>query len=617
MRPYEGKVMGGAVIDDNDGVLPTLNMAQILLAGLTAPLPMLWAMTLPFGVVLALLGHPWIGLFSCLGNMAGDWFVQDRYRRWAVRAGVDDDSVGLPRINRVVAARAAIAFWGPVAAALLGGSSADLMFMGLMASLLLCIAVAQGSLSPRLFWMSAAPVLVGMALVIVMRFPPLPAMGLLLADVMLGGMLTMMSGGVARILGEWTSVRERNNRLIERLRAERAQAEEAREAARLAGQAKANFLATMSHEIRTPMNGVLGMAQLLRRSTMDGEQRAQVETLIHSGEFLMSILNDILDISKIDAGKMEVEARPHDLTAFAGELIGLWRPTAEQKGLTLDLDLAADLPACVLMDGRRVRQVLFNLIGNAVKFTPQGGVALSITAEQEHLRFTVRDSGIGIDPLVLPQLFERFSQADESTARQFGGAGLGLAISRQLTEVMGGRMWAESELGQGAAFHIALPLVPAEPETQADTPAVEPDAGAARALSILAVDDNAVNLMVLEQVLGALGHRVTRAVSGAEALEHLADLAFDLVLMDIQMPGMTGIEAVTRLRAEPGPNRATPAVAVSADVLSHDKAGYLKLGFSGQVSKPIQVGALVAEIAAVMATPAAQTAPETDWAVNA
>jgi signal transduction histidine kinase len=607
----EEKARAGS-FDENDGVLPILNVPQVLLSGLRKPLLALWAMTLPFGAALAMLGHPWIGLLSCLVNMSADTVVQAFYRRWEATAETDDPVRNNRRIGLTLFFRAAAATWAPVVAVLYGGSGADEVFLGLMACLLLCVAVAQGSLSPWLLWMSGAPVLIGLAVVAAAKFAPLHGAALLLSVSMLGLMLVTLSGGVGEILREWANMRDRNNRLIERLRAERVEAEEAREAARRAGQAKANFLATMSHEIRTPMNGVLGMAQLLRRSATDGRQREQIETLIQSGEFLMSILNDILDISKIDAGRMEVEELPQNLDAFTRELIELWRPTAAQKGLALDLHLSCDLPSTVLMDGRRVRQVLFNLIGNAVKFTPAGGVALRVAAEGEHLRFTVSDSGIGIDPAVLPHLFERFSQADESTSRQFGGAGLGLAISRQLTELMGGRLWAESEAGRGSSFHILLPLRAAS-EALAPTSDDRFDVQMARPLSILAVDDNGVNLMVLDQVLSALGHEVTRATSGPEALELAGRQAFDLVLMDIQMPGMSGIEAVAQLRARPGPNRAAPAVAVSADVLSHSRDDYLKLGFSGQVAKPIQVPALAAEIAAVIAAPPAQTAD----AVNA
>ena len=601
-----------APFDENDGVLPTLNMPQVLLTGLCKPLPVLWAMTVPFSVALVMLGHPWIGLMSCLSNMTGDWIVQRLYAFWLTTAETDAPEVISRRIGRALAFRATAAIWSPVAAVLMGGSGADEAFLGLMACLLLSVAVAQGSLSPRLFWSSGAPILAGLAVVAVLKFPPLASAALLLAVGMLTLMLLTMSGGISRILGEWSEMRDRNNRLIERLRTERVEAEEAREAARLAGQAKANFLATMSHEIRTPMNGVLGMAQLLRRSAMDGEQRQQVDTLIHSGEFLLSILNDILDISKIDAGKMEVEALPQNLAVFARELIDLWRPTAEQKGLALELTLAEGLPERVLMDGRRVRQVLFNLIGNAVKFTPRGKVALTIGVQGQDLTFTVRDTGIGIDPAQLPHLFERFSQADETAARQFGGTGLGLAISRQLTEVMGGRLWAVSEPGQGSTFHIVLPLKLAQSPDAACSETCEPEARIADNLSILAVDDNTVNLMVLDQVLSALGHRVTRALSGPEALERAAEQAFDLLLMDIQMPGMSGIEAVACLRDRPGPNQATPALAVSADVLSHDRGGYISLGFSGQVSKPIQIPALMAEIAAALTEP-----PRQSSAVNA
>ncbi|HYE46823.1 MAG TPA: ATP-binding protein [Caulobacter sp.] len=591
---------------EDDGVLPTLDVSQILLKGLIAPLPLLWLLTLPFGLAFALLGHPWIGLASCLSNMAGDAVAQRQYRRWQAQSDAGEDPAGLEsRIGAVVAARAGVAFLWPVLAVLLRGSTIDFAYLGLTAAMLLSIGVAQGSLSTRLYWMSSAPILTGLTVAVLARFPPQAAAGLLLGIFMLAMMLAMMSGGVSRILGDWTQMRERNTRLIERLRAERAEAEAAREAARSAARAKSSFLATMSHEIRTPMNGVLGMAQLLKASAR-GEQKAQVDTLIQSGEFLMSILNDILDISRIDAGRMSIVAAPQDLRALAEEMVRFWRPTAERKGLSLRLELADDLPAQVMLDGRRVRQVLFNLIGNALKFTPAGGVALRLAGEVQpcgrlRLTFSVRDTGVGIDPAVLPTLFESFTQADESSERAFGGAGLGLSICRQLTELMDGRLWADSAPGAGSTFHLELlaPLAETAPANDRVTPATVD--GAPAGLDILAVDDNPVNLLVLEQVLTAFGHRVARANGGAEALDQLALSPVDLVLMDIQMPGMTGIEALDRLRATPGPNRSVPVLAVTADVLSHDRAGLRDLGFAGQVTKPIQIPALLSEVAEAVA----------------
>ncbi len=592
---------------DNDGALPTLSMPYIMLAGLITPLPVLWAMTIPFGVLLAFLGHPWIGLLSTLGNMAGDWVAQRFYRQWAPTIDDLDPEVAMRRISLVVCLRSGIAMFGPVAAVLLGGSPADLVFAGLMSCLLLCVAMAQGSLSARLFWMSALPVLAGMSVIIISSFALGQAATLLAAMALLTCMLMLLAGGVTRILGEWTNVRERNNKLIERLRAERAEAELAREEARLAGQAKANFLATMSHEIRTPMNGVLGMAQLLKGSAVDEEQRQRIETLIHSGEFLMSILNDILDISKIDAGRLDISVQPEDLHGLANDLDQLWSPTAEAKGLYLKVEVEPDTPRHVVMDARRVRQILFNLIGNAVKFTGEGGVKVTLGSKARpdgriDLRIAVSDTGIGIDPAALPALFERFSQADQSISRQFGGAGLGLAISSQLTQLMGGRLWAESLPGEGSCFRLVLPLDIADAPAAA-TPVIPAQQAPAeetrRGLSILVVDDNAVNLKVLDHLLGALGHQTVTAGGGVEALALAAAQPFDLILLDIQMPGMSGLDVLRALRASAGPNRTTQALAVTADVLSHDHDGYLGLGFAGHVSKPIQVAALAAEIAAV------------------
>ncbi len=586
--------------DDNDGVLPAVNAASLLLAGMIAPLPLLYALTLPFGLALALIGHPWLGLFSCIGNMAADSVIQPLYRRWQETAEAFEPAAMEARIGWCAGMRASAAIIWPVAAVLTRGNPADLMFLGLSACLLISAGIVQSALSPRLYLMTAGPVLIGLCVAMFGRFPMIQALGLALTLTMLAVMLGLMSGGISRLLGQWSEMLAGNTRLIERLKAERAAAEIAREEARRAGESKARFLATMSHEIRTPMNGVLGMAQLLRSSAR-GEQKEQIDTLIHSGEFLMSILNDILDLSRIDADRMAIVTAPQDLGELGRELNGFWGAAAAQKGLELTLDVDPALPAVLVMDGRRMRQVLFNLVGNALKFTPEGRVGIELTGEPDsdgtaRLRISVRDSGIGINPATLPHLFDAFTQADESSGRDFGGTGLGLAICRQLTELMGGRLWAESKPGLGSTFHVELILPIGETALAAsEAPAAPPSPGLP--LSILAVDDNAVNLMVLDQILSAFGHHVSKAASGQEALDRLSVAAFDLVLMDIQMPGMTGIEALTALRGAPGPNQDTPVIAVTADVLTRDRKAYVDLGFDGQVSKPVQIAALMAELA--------------------
>lgn len=586
--------------DDNDGVLPVVNLPSLLLAGLIAPLPTLYMMTLPFGVALALIGHPWLGLLSCIGNMAADSVIQPLYRRWKETADAFEPAAMETRIGWCAGMRACVAIIWPVAAVLARGDLADLMFLGLTACLLISAAVIQSSLSTRLYLMSSGPVLIGLCVAMFGRFPLVPALGLALTLTMLAVMLGFMSGGISRLLSQWSEMLDGNTRLIERLKAERAAAEDAREEARRAGASKARFLATMSHEIRTPMNGVLGMAQLLKASAQ-GQQRDQVDALIQSGEFLMSILNDILDLSRIDADRLTIVTAPQDLSELARELNGFWGAAAAQKGLELTLDVDPALPAVLVMDGRRIRQVLFNLVGNALKFTPEGRVGIELTGEPDsdgtaRLRISVRDSGIGIDPATLPHLFDAFTQADDSSRRDFGGTGLGLAICRQLTELMGGRLWAESKPGLGSTFHVELVLPIGETAVAAsEDPAAAPSPGLP--LSILAVDDNAVNLMVLDQILSTFGHQVSKAASGHEALDRLSVAAFDLVLMDIQMPGMTGIEALTALRGAPGPNQDTPVIAVTADVLTRDHKAYVDLGFDGQVSKPVQIPALMAELA--------------------
>jgi signal transduction histidine kinase/ActR/RegA family two-component response regulator len=424
--------------------------------------------------------------------------------------------------------------------------------------------------------------------------------------------------GHARLM-RWLSARvgpdAEKNRLIAELTAardeavrQRIEAEAAREEARRAALAKSTFLATMSHEIRTPMNGLLGMAQLLQRSELTAAQRSHVDTLVRSGELLMTVLSDILDLSKIDAGRMELLTGAVDLQDLLSETEAFWRSTAVERGLTLAVSLDAALPSHAELDATRVRQILFNLVGNALKFTREGGVRIAAGLESAGpaptLVLEVGDTGCGVAPDVVPHLFERFTQADDSDVRRFGGTGLGLAICKQLSALMGGEIEVESRLGEGSTFRVRLPLVAAAADAAA-SPAPEPQD--APTLSILAADDNPTNLMVLEHLLGALGYRICKAAGGREALEALTTQTFDLVLMDIQMPEMTGIDVLQALRAMPGPNRETPLIAVTADAMTIGGEGYMDLGFAGYVTKPVNVSNLVAAMMAAVAN--AEDAP--------
>ncbi|WP_374575719.1 ATP-binding protein [Phenylobacterium sp.] len=394
-----------------------------------------------------------------------------------------------------------------------------------------------------------------------------------------------------RLIAELTAARDEAVR-------QRIEAEAAREEARRAALAKSTFLATMSHEIRTPMNGVLGMAQLLQRSELTSAQHGHLETLIRSAEFLMTVLSDILDLSKIDAGRMEILKGPVDLRALLDDMGAFWASTAAERGLTLSVKADEALPGHLALDATRVRQVLFNLVGNALKFTKAGEVAVAARAEAGRLVLEVSDTGCGIADDVVPYLFERFTQADDSDIRRFGGTGLGLAICKQLSTLMGGEIEVASRAGEGSVFRVRLPLE----AVAADAPAApEVPAEDAPTLSILAADDNPTNLMVLEHLLNALGYRVCKAGGGREALEALTTQSFDLVLMDIQMPEMTGIDVLQALRAQPGPNRQTPLIAVTADAMTIGGEGYLDLGFAGYVTKPVNVSNLVAAMMSAVA----------------
>ncbi len=382
---------------------------------------------------------------------------------------------------------------------------------------------------------------------------------------------------------------------------------EQKTAAEAANSSKSAFLAAMSHEIRTPLNGVLGMAQALHSEALTPAQAEKVQTILESGETLMTLLNDVLDISKVEAGKLELVTSPTDLRYKLSRVYKLFLPRAEEKGVSFTFAVDDSIPKYVACDPVRLRQCLSNLLSNAIKFTDTGAVNARISGTpiedgRCEICIAVRDTGIGMNEETCARLFNEFTQAEESAARRFGGTGLGLAITQKLARLMGGDVTVESELGVGSVFEMRFPAdiveVSAAPAPRA-RPALPATAGLG-GKRMLVVDDNAINRKVVGIFLKHMEVEIAEAENGVAALEALRTQAFDLVLLDMHMPVMDGEETIRHIRASEADFRHVPVIALTADVMRGDGSRYRAMGMDGFATKPISHDELLAEIYQVL-----------------
>ena len=419
----------------------------------------------------------------------------------------------------------------------------------------------------------------------------LPIMTILLAGISAGGLYLVIR--LRRLTGVLTA-----------LRVACADAEHRRRTAENASAAKSNFLAVISHEIRTPMNAVVAAVRLLRRTRLDDDQTLHLHMLTEAGDGLLALLDDVLDLSKIEAGKMTIERVPVDIAEMLAGLQTLFWPQAQPKGLTIRTALDGDVAPEVMGDPLRLRQILVNLVSNAVKFADAGAIRLRVRLNDiapARLVIEVEDEGVGIAAGDLDRIFQPYEQGAAATSRHHGGSGMGLAISRRLARLMGGDLTVRSVAGEGSCFTLSLPYAaacPTAPSATSPAPPGQPGTAAKAApVHVLIVDDYEINRRIVSLFIEPLGWAWTMAETGAEAVDLCRTNSFDVIVMDMQMPVMDGLEATRAIRAGRGPNQATPIVALSANAMDHHRQAWADIGVDDFLTKPVDPEALITTLA--------------------
>jgi signal transduction histidine kinase/CheY-like chemotaxis protein len=561
----------------------------------------LYGSWLAAGLILAALGQPLLAIGFCLIGIGFDLWAQGRVKRYLKAAPTSDWPAGLMAI---VVVRFSLGVSGPLIAWLLNPSPDVRLVVILLQVWSIGVALVQFSSAPRLLVLAAAPIFVTVLVVI---YPTLtgshgPAVGVSFA--LLTAILFFIARATHALWRDLFSADQRNRELLAEVQAAHETAVQDRDAAQCArheadeaNAAKSRFLTNMSHEIRTPLNGVIGMAQIMAGDALEDRQKTRLEILARSAHTLLDLINQILDLSRIEEGRLEIVPQSIDADALIHEVTETLRPLAESKGLAFRV-VSPGL-GWVSADPVRLRQILFNLLSNAIKFTTRGEVALTVAAMEGGVVFRVSDTGRGIPADRIGQLFARFAQIEAADVDRRNGAGLGLSIVATLVELLGGRIDVESEAGAGATFVVTLPLESVAAVEASD----EVDAThATAAMRVLVAEDHPVNQQVIRGLLGRVGIEVEIVDDGVAAVEATRGCAWDLILMDVQMPNMDGptaTRAIRRREVEEGLAR-TPIIALTANAMVEQVETYLAAGMDAVVSKPIDLKLLLTTISDVM-----------------